>query len=168
MTPPRSKKTAKKDASSKKDASKKTASRKQSEPAESPDVQAALELSGDGQVGTALISGTTFDARAVEYTDLDGVAYFEGDIILGTVEALTAAAEALREGARDASVGLHRGVRPGSIVSDVDVPPELPEGAVIIPGAGFRWPGGRVPFEIDASLTQTARMKRPRFDAASF
>ncbi|MEO8501111.1 MAG: hypothetical protein ABI565_09360 [Vicinamibacteria bacterium] len=40
-----------------------------------------VRLEGDRE--TALISGVTFTDRPVQYTNRDGVAYFEGDIILG-------------------------------------------------------------------------------------
>lgn len=38
------------------------------------------------QIRTAIIDGVNFSYKPVEYTDLDGMAMFEGDIILGKVE----------------------------------------------------------------------------------
>ena len=115
------------------------------------------ELIGDGVVGTALISGETFTDRPVQYTERDGVAYFEGDIVLGQVEDLTILTGDARARGRDASEGLHRGVRPGSRVDGVDeAPADVAPSAVIIPGAGFRWAAGRVPVTVDPSLGAAA------------
>ena len=47
-------------------------------------------------VHTALISGVNFHAKAVQYVALDGLAMFEGDIVLGTLEEVAAATDAAR------------------------------------------------------------------------
>ncbi len=111
-----------------------------------------------GATGTALISGMTFTDRPVQFSERGGVAYVEGDIIIGQVSDLQVVAEARRSVARDATQGLHRGVTPGTVVPGVDQPAgePLPESAVIIPGGQFRWPAGRVPFLADPSLTAAA------------
>ncbi|MFZ0159793.1 MAG: M12 family metallopeptidase [Kineosporiaceae bacterium] len=121
------------------------------------DTQPGGELGGDGAVGTALISGETFTDRPVQFTNRDGVAYFEGDIILGRVEDLTVLTDEARARARDASQGLHQGVRPGARIRNVDQPQDDgPAHAVIIPGGNFRWAAGRVPFTRDGSLGASA------------
>ena len=37
-------------------------------------------------VGTALTSGKTFEFKALPYAEVDGMAIFEGDIVLGPVK----------------------------------------------------------------------------------
>lgn len=79
--------------------------------------------------GTAIVDGATFQGKALQYAEVDGQAIFEGDIVLGPVEAV-----------RDAES------RNGPLRS------------IVIPGAQFRWPGGVVPFEIDAGLPNQQRV----------
>lgn len=43
-------------------------------------------LLSSGDVRTGFISGVTFEAKAVQYQAVDGLAIFEGCICLGTVE----------------------------------------------------------------------------------
>ncbi len=86
-------------------------------------------------VRTALIAGNTFHHRAVQYVAVDGLAMFEGDIVLGTVEEVERASEALR----------------------AQVSGALPE-SVIISGAQFRWPNCTVPFTVDPALPNQARV----------
>jgi hypothetical protein len=88
-----------------------------------------------GEVRTALIRGNTFAARAVQYVEVDGLAIFEGDIVLGTVEQVARLSDMLR--AESAS----------GVAS-----------AVAITGAQFRWPDCRVPYTIDATLPDQARV----------
>ena len=88
-----------------------------------------------GPVRTALISGNTFRAKAVQYEEIDGLAIFEGDIVLGTVEEVEAASEALR-----AELS---GATPASVV---------------ISGNQFRWPNCRIPFTIDPAMPNQARV----------
>lgn len=78
----------------------------------------------DGPLETVRIDGVTFSGREVEVVVRDGIAYFEGDIRLGPIDQLRAAAAA--------------GDR---------------EMAVVITGSGVRWPNGVVPYAIDSSLS---------------
>ena len=92
-------------------------------------------LRSSDKVRTGFVSGQTFTAKPVRYSDVDGVAMFEGDIVLGTVEEMEAAAR------------------------EHDRPP----GQTTAPGIGitgqqFRWPGGIVPYEIAADLPNQARV----------
>jgi hypothetical protein len=86
-------------------------------------------------VRTALVRGNTFAAKAVQYTEVDGLAIFEGDIVLGTVDEVARMSEMLR-------AEMASGVAAG----------------VAISGAQFRWPNCRVPFTIDAALPNQARV----------
>ncbi|GAA4405469.1 hypothetical protein GCM10023168_19170 [Fodinibacter luteus] len=90
------------------------------------------ELSGTDEVRTALITGLTFGPKAVQYSVVDGRAMFEGDIDLGSVEEVEAANAALRG--------------------------EGIEAGVVLPGSQFRWPGGRVPYEVDPAMPDQQRV----------
>ena len=87
------------------------------------------------EVHTALIRGNTFASKAVQYTEIDGLAVFEGDIVLGTVAEVTQMSDMLRA---EMGVGIASGVA--------------------ITGAQFRWPNCRIPFTIDAALPNQQRV----------
>lgn len=93
------------------------------------------EFTSSPEVRTALISGNTFAAKAVQYAVVDGLAMFEGDIVLGTVEEVEQGSEQLR------------GVLSGDMAA-----------GVIISGSQFRWPNCTVPFTIDSSLPNQSRV----------
>ena len=93
------------------------------------------EHHGDSEVYTGFISGNTFRSKAVQYVVVDGMAMFEGDIVLGTVEQVQRDSEVLAAELRG----------------------ELASG-VIISGSQFRWPNCTVPFDIDPSLPNQARV----------
>lgn len=86
-------------------------------------------------VRTGLITGATFHAKPVQYIVRDGLALFEGDIVLGTEEEMEQRSEELRQVVRG----------------------EL-ESGVLRTGAQFRWPSCRVPFTIDPALPNQARV----------
>ena len=96
----------------------------------------AGEFRGKGPVRTALIRGNTFAVKAVQYVELEGLAIFEGDIVLGTVDEVTQMSDMLRA------------ERAGGPVAQ----------GVAITGAQFRWPNCRIPFTIDAALPNQARV----------
>lgn len=87
------------------------------------------------EVRSAYITGTTFRAKPVVYSVVDGDALFEGDILLGTVEQVERDSQLLAAEMR------------GDIAS-----------AVVISGDQFRWPECRVPYTIDANLADQARV----------
>ncbi|AEV87826.1 hypothetical protein ACWT_6813 [Actinoplanes sp. SE50] len=89
-----------------------------------------------GERGTAMISGVTFRPRPVVFSRIDGLAIFEGDIALGTVEQL----ERQLADAREQAVA-------GDIAS-----------AVAISGTRFRWPNALIPYEIDPALPDQRRV----------
>ncbi len=85
--------------------------------------------------GTAIIGGATFDRKAVQYAEIDGLAVFEGDIVLGSVE------EFEQQGMRLA------GGEGGPVLASIG-----------ISGPQFRWPNGVVPYEIDPSMPNQQRV----------
>ncbi len=98
-------------------------------------VEKFRDIPAEPRIGTALISGSTFAAKAVQYVEIDGMAIVEGDIALGTVAEVEAATQAARDMTQ-------QGVAFG----------------VGISGAQFRWPNCRVPFEIDPTLPNQQRV----------
>src|SRR5262245_55360312 len=93
------------------------------------------ELRSGTEVRTALIPGNTFAAKAVQYTVVDGLAIVEGDIVLGTEQQTAERTQQLRDAAA------------GSV-----------QQGVVITGAQFRWPNCTVPFTIDPTLPNQARV----------
>ena len=84
---------------------------------------------------TALIDGATFATKPVQYTEVDGLAMFEGDIVLGTVEEVEQRTEMLRQ------------VGAGTL-----------QAGVMITGANRRWPNCKVPYDIDSAMPDQARV----------
>lgn len=79
----------------------------------------------------AVISGETFQNKTVQYSEVDGMAIFEGDIALGSAEQME----------QDAAGGF------------------IAHG-VAITGEKYRWPNGVVPYEIDPALPNQDRVTR--------
>ena len=82
------------------------------------------------ETGQGYISGNTFDWKPVVYSIVDGMAIFEGDIVLGTVEEM----------------------------QRIKTLSDLPEAAVVISEHRFRWPNALVPFDINPSLPNQQRI----------
>jgi len=78
--------------------------------------------------------------KPVQYTVVDGQAVVEGCIILGTEAEVEASMERVRD-------------NPGLLRGDVQT-----MGSAIL-GARFRWPGGRVIYEIDRGLPDPRRVR---------
>jgi hypothetical protein len=97
---------------------------------ESGEQQASGELLTSNEVRTGIIQLTT-GRKAVQYSVVDGLAIFEGDIVLGTVAQVEQQTEVARAGLQE---------------------------AVIITGAQFRWANCRIPYTIDPALTSQARV----------
>src|SRR5829696_3577952 len=83
---------------------------------------------GADEVRYSYIVGNTFGLKKITYTAVDGLAMFEDDIVLGTVEQMERLKEAVEH-------------------PDPDI-----EAAAAIVGAQFRWPDGIIPFEIGANM----------------
>jgi hypothetical protein len=90
------------------------------------------ELQASNDVRTAIIQLST-GPKAVQYAVVDGLAIFEGDIVLGTVEEVEARTEVARQG-----IGLSE--------------------AVVITGSQFRWKNCRIPYTIDPGLPSQERV----------
>jgi Astacin (Peptidase family M12A) len=82
--------------------------------------------------GTALVSGVTFARKGLQYAEVDGLAIFEGDIVLGSMEEVRTTA--------DANAG------------------NLPQQGVGISGQQFRWPNATIPYDIDPALPTPQRV----------
>ncbi len=96
-----------------------------------------------GEPGVAVISGVTFGPREVIYNRVDGLAIFEGDIVLGVADELERALKKHRARTRG-SHDDHDGHHPS---------------AVGIPDVSFRWPDKTVPFQIDDALPNQQRVR---------
>jgi len=83
--------------------------------------------------GTAIISGVTFSYKSLLYAEVEGLAMFEGDIVLGSVEEVRASSDAAAAG-------------------------ELPQQGVGIAGQQFRWANCTVPYDIDPALPNQQRV----------
>ena len=99
------------------------------------DVVGGGEFRSGRVVRTGLILGSTFGIKAVQYTVVDGLAIFEGDIVLGTEEKMAAQTEHLRA------------VRTGAVAA-----------GVLRTGAQYRWPNCVIPYTIDPALPNQARV----------
>ena len=95
----------------------------------------AGEFRSSARVGTAIIDGNTFRAKAIQYAAVDGMAIVEGDIVLGGVEEVERQTRAFQEAA---SQSVAHGVA--------------------ITGQQFRWPNCEIPFEIDPNLPNPQRV----------
>ncbi len=93
------------------------------------------EMSSGDVVRTALIDGVGFYGKAVQYAEVNGLAIFEGDIVLGTVEAVERNTEVRRQEMRT-------GVTAGVVVS----------------AANRRWTDCKVAYTIDPALPNQARV----------
>ncbi len=87
------------------------------------------EWNGSSSTGTAVIDGETFSGKEVTYHVVGDLAIFEGDIVLGTLDEVTPVADA------------------GPVAH-----------AVVISGSQYRWPGGVVPYTVDAALPSMNRI----------
>lgn len=94
-------------------------------------------LLASDDIRTGFISGATFKNKAVQYSVVDGLAVFEGCIVLGTVEEMEKKAEAVRTGLED----------------------ELDSRGVFITGEKYRWSNGIVPYQIDPNLPKQERIR---------
>lgn len=98
------------------------------------------EFCPSGKIRTAIIDGVNFKNKSVQYTELDGMAMFEGDIILGTVAEVDKKTEQRRK----------------EMLGDTEG--EVSTKGLVITGAQCRWPNCIVPYTINAALPNQARV----------
>jgi Astacin (Peptidase family M12A) len=79
----------------------------------------------------ALISGNKFRNQPFQFSAIEDMAIFEGDIVLGTVEQVVRATKAAESGAEDLGIGVK----------------------------GHRWPEATVPYTIDPGLPKQERVR---------
>jgi hypothetical protein len=96
------------------------------------------EFPTSDDVRSGYISGVTFGNKEIQYMVLDGDAYFEGDILLGTADEMDQANE-LIERMRSPDTG----------------PAML---GLVVANPRFRWPGGVVYYSIDPQLPESQRV----------
>jgi hypothetical protein len=89
-----------------------------------------------GDTGTAFLDGLSFRSKPVQYVVLDGNALVEGDINLGPVDEV-----------RDLTEMRRAELAGGAVAA-----------GVALPGTQFRWPDCTVPFQVDGSLPDQARV----------
>jgi hypothetical protein len=105
-----------------------------------PETTGSGEFRSSSEVGTAIVDGVTFAGKPVQFAVVEGLAIFEGDIILGEVDDL------LQD----------RDDRQSRALSDASA--DQPVAAVVITGDQFRWVNGVVPFEIAAGVVNPGRI----------
>lgn len=97
-----------------------------------------------GIVREGWIRGPSGGDQAVVFEDVEGVAFYEGDIILGSTEALMQGpADSDSSSSSSSSGGI------GSVT----------QSGVVVRGSQYRWPGGVIPFTFDVELSETMRAR---------
>ncbi|WP_225823967.1 Dot/Icm T4SS effector Zinc-dependent metalloprotease LegP [Streptomyces naphthomycinicus] len=134
-SPRRTRKTAGRSTPARKAAKKTTPAKKQTarKSTSSAKGQGSGELRSGPIAGTALVDGATFRAKALHYAEVEGLAMFEGDIVLGSVEEMTQQADA------------------GPVLESLGI-------VATEQGQQRRWPNATVPFEIDPDLPDRQRV----------
>lgn len=92
-------------------------------------------------IRAGLIPGITFGYKPVTYSVVDGLAIFEGCIVLGTAEEVEQVSADIRRAITDA----------GDNLDDV-------QNGVGITGQRFRWPDQVIPYQIDPALPNQNRV----------
>ncbi|MFT5485205.1 MAG: hypothetical protein ACI9JL_000869 [Paracoccaceae bacterium] len=91
-------------------------------------------------VRTGFISGATFRNKPVQYSVVDGLAVFEGCIVLGKADEMDEIAQNVQ-----------------SVEAGDDAGGDVAHG-VGITGSQYRWPGGLMPYEVDPALPNKNRV----------
>jgi hypothetical protein len=93
------------------------------------------ELRSTTEPRTGIIGGQTFKLKKVRYSDIEGEAIFEGDIVLGTVEQMEQTYQKFKE-----ATNLQEDLK-----------------GIFISGSQFRWEKGVIPYRIDQGLPDVQR-----------
>lgn len=115
---------------------------------------------GEPQTGIIVLSRGVPQGvlKQVEYSAIDGMAIFEGDILLGTVDELQAT---VGDGQPDLDAIPASGIRSDepSVRGLVVTSTRTPDGVMVV-GQQFRWPGARFIYEIDPNLPNQERVTK--------
>ncbi len=103
------------------------------------------EMLGSEIIKKGFITGINFGSKPIEYAVVDGLAVFEGDIVLGTAEEMDQLADMILKEADQAA-------------ADSGEIPEGVEFGVGITGQRYRWPRCLIPYTIDPSLPNQRRV----------
>jgi len=120
-----------------------------SPPTSPPKLVAKNEVVGSGEfrssadVVSGLVSGIVgFSVKRVRVANVKGLAMFEGDISLGSIDKFKKTSDAAQ------SINVHSNLTASgraNVARDV-------QNAVVITGQRFRWPNGLIPYEVDPSI----------------
>jgi astacin (peptidase family M12A)/uncharacterized protein DUF5648 len=117
-----------------------------SRPQPPPRVASDVELRSSADVRTGYITGiTAFGTKRVRYSVVKGIAMFEGDIALGTLEKMEQTKASIEKTKVARDIPARGTARPPSNV----------QFAVAIVGERYRWPKGIIPYEIQSGLEAT-------------
>lgn len=81
-------------------------------------------------IGTTFVNADSIPSKSLIYAEVDGMAVFEGDIILGAVDELTSTSDDSGLVAR----------------------------SVVLSGQQYRWPNARIPYDIDPAMPNQQRV----------
>jgi astacin len=98
------------------------------------------QLLSSDDVRSGFIPGITFDYKGIQYAVVDGLAVFEGCIVLGSVEEMDSITKSIR-----------------NLIRGRVEPPVVTHG-VGITGERFRWPNKTIPYSIDPTLPAQERI----------
>lgn len=122
--------------------------------ADASDAVAKGELQTSSDIRSGYLTGPGVDHLPVRYSVIDGLALFDGDIELGTVEQVQADAAAARAARVEVlAEPLHAEEPEPEDGLDMEL-----AGVGVPTSSSFLWPNGVVPFEIDSSLQNPGRV----------
>ncbi len=101
------------------------------------------EFRSSADVTSGLVSGIVgFGVKRVAVAEVNGLAMFEGDINLGTIEKFKKTSDAAK------AINVHSNLTASgrsNVARDV-------QNATVITGQRYRWPNGQIPYEVDPSI----------------